>query len=181
MMKTMQMIIAVVLLSAAGACANRSGDETIAVYCSDPRRAQEDICEVHAEVADTRTTLGDRIDNVFGIATDARSRADRAQQTADAVQMTCVTRTLRNQQVGTCDPGYTLTACTQTRYTTRAGGMAILREVNDAQCRYNGRVLEMQVRCCYAGGNPPPFTQGVVDAQPAPRAPQTTSAPRPTS
>ena len=50
--------------------------------------------------------------------------------------------------VGSCEPGYTLMSCTQTRYTTARGGLSILREINDEQCRFNTRVLEMQVRCC---------------------------------
>lgn len=175
MSMTMRIVaIAGVLVFAAG-CANRTGDATIAAYCADPARQAEDICKVHAEVESSRVTLGQRIDTVFGVATDARNRADRAQQSADraqqsaeAVQMHCVTRTLRNQSTGQCDPGYTLTACTQTRYTTRAGGLSILREVNDTQCRFNTRVLEMQVRCCYAGPNPPPATLAVeVEPQPS--------------
>jgi hypothetical protein len=29
--------------------------------------------------------------------------------------------------------------------------MAILRSINDDQCRFSSRVLEMQVRCCRVG------------------------------
>jgi hypothetical protein len=41
----------------------------------------------------------------------------------------------------------------QTRYTTSAGGLAILRSINDTECRFNTRVLEMQVRCCHVGAD----------------------------
>lgn len=186
MIRTIALAAMVALTAGLGACANRTGDSTVAAYCADPRKADEDICKLYAEDVSTRTTLGGRIEQVFGVANDARSRADRAQSTADsamtavnATQMHCVTRTMRNQQAGSCDSGYTLTGCTQTRYTTRAGGMAILRSVNDQECRFNTRVLEMQVRCCYAGPNPPPATL-VTEVSPAPERPFTPS-PRPVS
>ncbi|MEZ5947040.1 MAG: hypothetical protein R3C04_09375 [Hyphomonas sp.] len=60
----------------------------------------------------------------------------------------CETRTIQQSNVGTCRPGYTVTSCTQTRFTYRAGGPSILREINDQQCRFQDKVLEMQVRCC---------------------------------
>ena len=184
-MKRLILIAAALGLAAlAPACANRSGDQTSAEYCADPNRAQEDVCEVHAEMRASDIGLGERIGQALGLATDARDRADRAQSTADnalamtsATELTCVTRTLRNQQMGTCDPGYTLTACTQTRYSTRAGGMSILREVTDERCRFNTQVLEMQVRCCYAGATPPPSTSAI--SAPAPQAPPSAPTPRP--
>jgi hypothetical protein len=172
------------LAALAPACANRSGDQTIAAYCADPSRSQEDICEVHAEMVQNDLSLGERVGQALGLANDARGRADRAQATADsalsmssATELTCVTRTLRNQQVGTCDSGYTLTACTQTRYSTRAGGLSILREINDERCRFNTSVLEMQVRCCYAGPTPPPTTAPI--AAPPPPQQEWREAPRP--
>jgi hypothetical protein len=165
----------------AAACASRTGDQTIAEYCANPDRANYDICKQHADTENVRTTLSGRIAEVFGVATDARSRADRAQSTADqamARNMQCETRTLNNRQTGSCENGYTLTSCTQTRYTTRAGGMAILRSINDSECRFNGRVLEMQVRCCYVGATPPPTTVAAPTPPPpapAPRQPTPTS------
>ncbi|MBU6405761.1 MAG: hypothetical protein KGS44_01305 [Alphaproteobacteria bacterium] len=181
MMRLIVLTAALGLAAIAPACANRSGDQSIAEYCADPSRAQEDVCEVHAEMRSNDLSLGERIGQAFGLATDARDRADRAQSTADnalamtsATELTCVTRALRNQQVGTCDPGYTLTACTQTRYTTRSGGMSILRELSDERCRFNTQVLEMQVRCCYAGPTPPPSTSTV--SAPAPRSPPASTA-----
>lgn len=181
------LVAALGLTALVPACANRSGDQTVAAYCADPSRAREDVCEVQASVDETRVTLGERIAQTLGIANDARSRADRAQSTADtalattnATELTCVTRTLRNQQTGTCDPGYTLTACSQTRFTTSAGGLSILREVNDERCRFNTRVLEMQVRCCYAGPTPPPSSAPISAPVPQPtqQAPQASRPPR---
>jgi hypothetical protein len=89
-----------------------------------------------------------------------------------AREIVCVTRTLNRTRTGTCDPGYTLTGCTQTRYTHRAGGMAILRSVSDTECRYNSQVLEVQVRCCAMGPNPPPATMVRDQTPPAPETPQ---------
>ena len=164
------------LAMTAAACANRTGDQTIAEYCANPDRANHDICKQHADTENVRTTLSGRIAEVFGVASDARSRADRAQSTAVqamARDMNCVT-TMRNRQSGSCGNGYTLTSCTQTRYTTRAGGMSILRSISDTECRFNTRVLEMQVRCCYVGATPPPTTA----AAPPPPAPAPAPQPR---
>lgn len=159
--------IAVALL--AGACANRTGDMTIAQWCAeDASRVDTDICKQHADTEEVRSSLGQRIAETLGIANRAQSTADQAM----ARNVVCVTRTLNRTRAGTCDPGYTVTSCTQTRYTRRAGGMAILRSINDTECRYNSQVLEVQVRCCAMGPNPPPTTM-VRDTQPpAPETPQ---------
>jgi len=162
-------IIAVMALATLGtACANRTGDMTIAQWCSqDASRGNTDICKQHRDTEEVRSSLGSRIAEVFGV-------ANRAQQTADQAmsrEVVCVTRTLNSTRAGTCDPGYTLTGCTQTRYTRRAGGMAILRNVNDTECRYNSNVLEVQVRCCAMGPNPPPATMVRDTAPPTPETP----------
>jgi hypothetical protein len=156
------------------ACANRTGDMTISEWCAaDPGRADTDICKQHADTEEVRTSLGQRISEVFGVARNAQTTADAAM----AREVVCVTRTLNSTRTGTCDPGYTLTGCTQTRYTRRAGGMAILRQVNDTECRYNSQVLEVQVRCCAMGPNPPPATMVNDTTPPEPQTP----APAPVS
>ena len=162
---------AAMTLFAAG-CANRTGEQSIAEYCADSSHGNYDMCKQHRDTEEVRTSLGSRIQEVFGV-------ANHAQQTADAAMtrnISCVTRTLRRTQTGACDPGYTLTGCTQTHYTNRAGGVAILRSINDTECRFNARVLEVQVRCCAMGPNPPPAT--MVSGTPAP---QTPPPPTPTS
>lgn len=160
-------IAALALLTTA--CANRTGDMTIAEWCSaDPGRANTDICKQHADTEEVRVGLGQRIAEVFGVANRAQATADQAM----AREVVCVTRTLNSTRTGSCDPGYTLTGCTQTRYTRRAGGMAILRSVNDTECRYNSQVLEVQVRCCAMGPNPPPATMINETTPPAPETPQ---------
>lgn len=153
----------------AGGCISRTGDMTIAEWCAqDPARDNTDICKQHRDTEEVRTSLGQRIAETLGIAQRAQSTADQAM----AREIVCVTRTLNRTRTGTCDPGYTLTGCTQTRYTTRAGGMAILRSVNDTECRFNSQVLEVQVRCCAMGPNPPPATMVSDQAPPAPETPQ---------
>jgi hypothetical protein len=47
-----------------------------------------------------------------------------------------------------------------------------LRSVNDTECRFNASVLEVQVRCCAMGPNPPPATMVRDTPQPAPEAPR---------
>jgi hypothetical protein len=154
-------------LFAAG-CANRTGDMTIAEWCgADAGRANTDICKQHRDTEEVRTSLGSRIAEVFGVANRAQATADQAMTR----EITCVTRTMNRTRTGSCDPGYTLTGCTQTRYTARAGGMAILRSVSDTECRYNSQVLEVQVRCCAMGPNPPPATQVRDTAPPEPQQP----------
>jgi hypothetical protein len=151
-----------------GACASRTGDMTIADWCAaDLGRTNTDICKQHADTENVRTSLGERIAGVLGVANRAQATADQAMSR----NVVCVTRTLNRTRTGTCDPGYTLTGCTQTRYTSRAGGMAILRSVTDAECRYNGQVLEVQVRCCVMGPNPPPATMVRDMPQPQPQEP----------
>lgn len=167
-MRIASIIAATALALLAGACANRTGDMTIAQWCSaDPGRADTDICKQHADTEEVRVSLGSRIAEVFGVANRAQATADQAM----AREVVCVTRTQNRTRAGSCDPGYTLTGCTQTRYTTRAGGMAILRSVSDTECRYNSQVLEVQVRCCAMGPNPPPATQVRDEQPPAPETP----------
>lgn len=167
-MRMASLIAAAALALFAAGCASRTGDQTIAQYCQDPSRANYDICKQHADTEEVRTSLGQRIAEVFGVANHAQATADQAM----ARNISCVTRTLRRTQTGSCDPGYTLTGCTQTHYTSRAGGMAIMRSINDTECRYNSRVLEVQVRCCAMGPNPPPATNVTDTAPPAPQEPQ---------
>jgi len=164
---------AALTLFAAG-CANRTGDLTIAEWCAqDQSRANTDICKQHADTENVRLTLGDRIASVLGIANRAQATADQAMQR----EVACVTRTLNRTRTGTCDPGYTLTGCTQTRYTHRAGGMAIMRSISDTECRFNGQVLEVQVRCCAMGPDLPPATMVSDQTPPEPQQP----APQPVS
>jgi hypothetical protein len=167
-MRIASIVAAAALALFAAGCANRTGDMTIAEWCSaDPARVNTDICKQHADTEEVRTSLGQRIAEVFGVANRAQATADQAMTR----EITCVTRTLNRTRTGSCDPGYTLTGCTQTRYTTRAGGMAIMRSVNDTECRFNGQVLEVQVRCCAMGPNPPPATQVRDQAPPEPQQP----------
>ena len=167
-MRIASIIAACAFALLAAGCANRTGDMTIADWCAqDASRANTDICKQHADTEQVRTTLGSRIADALGLAHHAQDTADQA-MTRNVV---CVTRTLRRVQAGTCDPGYTLTSCVQTHYGTRAGGMAIMRSINDTECHYNAQVLEVQVRCCAMGPNPPPATM-VRDVQPpTPRTP----------
>jgi hypothetical protein len=64
-----------------------------------------------------------------------------------------------------CREGFTLTSCQQTRYTYRAGGPSILREINDQQCRFHDRVLEMQVRCCGTASSVPQPADELVEGE----------------
>lgn len=63
----------------------------------------------------------------------------------------CETRTVRYAKSGACSAGYTLMGCTQSRYWKRAGGVSIMREIDDKECTYATKVLELKVRCCMVG------------------------------
>lgn len=156
-------------------CQMIPSEQTVAEYCANPDKADEAVCKLKVEIDGNSTALADTnmrlsearsmADSATSAAADARARADAAQARADAAmalageanskEVQCETRTIQNTDTGTCRPGYALTSCVQTRYTTRAGGLSFLREINDEKCRFNSRVLEMQVRCCAVSGTAP--------------------------
>src|SRR5690242_18122446 len=112
-MRIASIVAAAALALLAAGCANRTGDQTIAEWCgADASRVNTDICKQHADTEEVRQTLGDRIAGALGLAQRAQTTADQAM----ARNVTCVTRTLRQTQTGSCDAGYTLTSCTQTHY-----------------------------------------------------------------
>ncbi len=158
------------------ACATMQRGQTVAEYCADPRRAGEAVCQLRVEIDGQSTALADtnmRLSDAQALASSANEAAVRAQASADAAMqraeaamedpMVCETRTLQRTNTGTCREGYTLTSCTQTRFTYAAGGLSILREINDQQCRFNDRVLEMQVRCCGLASQVPEPRDEVID------------------
>ena len=151
-------------------CAGIPRDMSVADYCADEGKTYEDVCRLKVEIdgnstalAETNMSLRDArsiADRALTAATGAQASADRANglaaqamQRAEAAlgkmeNLTCETRTIQKTKVGTCEPGYTLMSCAQSRYTTRAGGPSIMRDIDDKQCRYHDRVLEIKVRCC---------------------------------
>jgi hypothetical protein len=172
------------------ACMNVPNDMTVAEYCANPDKANENVCRLKVEIDGQSTALADtnmRLADAFKLTADAQATADSAKADAAAAMsaaqealakdnsMVCETRTVQKTNIGTCREGYTLTSCTQTRYTTRAGGPSILREINDEQCRFNDRVLEMQVRCCGTASAVPQPADELVEGEEA--APVEASAP----
>ncbi|MEO0550936.1 MAG: hypothetical protein AAFZ91_13535 [Pseudomonadota bacterium] len=151
-------------------CTTIPGDTSVAEYCANPGNVNENVCRLKVEIDGNSTSLAQTsmslnearsvADSAVSAAAEAQASADAAQATADRAlslantamlqdeDLVCKTNTIQKTDIGTCEPGYKLMGCTQTRYTTRAGGLSFLREVNDEQCRFNSRVLEMQVRCC---------------------------------
>lgn len=165
-------ILGVGLLAAA--CASVPDDQSIADYCASPDNSREAICRMNVEIEGNTTALADTklsleearavADAAQTSADEARERADAAQQRADEAMsmanqaltsgdLDCITNTVNNSDIGTCPDTYTVMNCTQTRYTTRAGGLSFLREVTNEQCRFNSQVLEMDVRCCRRSGD----------------------------
>ena len=153
----------------AGCATGLPSDMTVAEYCANPDRAAEDVCRLKVEIdgnatalAETNMSLGEArqmADSAIAAANAAQASADAAQSRADAAyylaekDLDCKTTTVQQSNVGTCEPGYTVMGCVQTRYTHRAGGLSFLRELNNEQCRFNSQVLEMQVRCCRAAAD----------------------------
>jgi hypothetical protein len=160
---------AIAALSVTG-CNHALKNTQLSEYCSNEKNADTDLCALNGEFAKDRQAIA----AAQSTANDAKSAAAAAQSTANeanAKQVNCTTTTLNRVNAGSCGAGYTLVGCTQTRYTKRAGGMAILRNVTNEACTYNSRVLEVQVRCCQVGAPMP------VSAT----APAATTPPRPVS
>lgn len=174
-------------LCVTAACTSIPNDMTVAQYCANPDKANENVCRLKVEIDGQSTALADtnmRLSDALSLTATAQSTADQARADAAAAmaraeeamakedQMLCETRTIQKSNIGTCREGYTLTSCTQTRFTYRAGGPSILREINDQQCRFQDRVLEMQVRCCgMASAAPQPADETIDEKMPEPAAP----------
>lgn len=191
-------------LTALTACQNIPRDQSVAEYCANPDKAFTSVCKLQVEVDGTKTAITDtnmRLSEAERLVAGAQSQADaaysaaaQAQNTADDAltransalslreNMQCVTRTLNQTDTGTCEGGYSVMSCTQTRYTYRAGGLSILRQINDEECKFNTRVLEMQVRCCrVAPGTGPRNVNQVVQTAPQGRLPDDSRQPETTS
>ena len=147
----------------AGCATGLPSDMTVAEYCANPDRASEEVCRLKVEIDGNATALAETnmslrearqiSDSAMSAAAAAQSRADQAYALANHLSekdLDCKTTTIQQSSTGTCEPGYTVMGCVQTRYTHRAGGLSFLRELNNEQCRFNSQVLEMQVRCCRA-------------------------------
>lgn len=142
----------------AGCATGLSDGMTVADYCANPDRTNEAVCRLKVDVDGNSTAISDTqmsltearalSDSALTAANEAKSMAAEALQVAGEQNLTCKTVTINNSDTGTCEPGYIVMGCTQTRYTTRAGGLSFLRDVNNESCRFNARVLEMDVRCC---------------------------------
>lgn len=170
-MRMRTIFIAGAFIATLGGCATGlPTGMTVAEYCADSERASEDVCRLKVEIDGNATALAETnmsLREARRMADSAVSAAEAAQASADAAQnradeayslathlsekdLDCKTTTVQKSDTGTCEPGYTVMGCVQTRYTYRAGGLSFLRELNNEQCRFNSRVLEMQVRCCRA-------------------------------
>jgi len=163
-------IIAGIALTGAMAACQTTPDLSVAEYCAVPDNAAQHVCQVAIDVNGTRTALAETdlklsearsmADTAMKAAENAQSTADHAMEMAQAAANTiddlyCETRTIQQTDMGSCPANFRLMSCTQTRYTTRSGGLSFLREIDDQQCRFNARVLEMQVRCCTVASNRP--------------------------
>lgn len=169
-MRTKSLLAALGLVTILAACETRLGDQTVAQYCADADNAAEAVCQLNVEIDGTRTALAntdlrlsearDIADSAMAAATGAQATADEAMVRADAAlsavdDLYCETQTIQQANTGSCPADFTLMSCTQTRYTYRAGGPSIIREINDETCRFHDRVLEMKVRCCTVSSNRP--------------------------
>jgi len=191
-MKRMRLLAIATGLLALSACATFPTDTRVADYCADPGNSDDAVCQLSMEIEGNRTALSETslsLSEARQIADTALESAERAQSTAETANrkadealrradaalrpddLDCETRIIQKTDIGTCRPGYTVMSCTQTRYTYRAGGPSILREINDEQCRFHDRVLEMRVRCCRGAdtgtvGTPVPLSGGTTRSTP---------------
>lgn len=180
-------LAAAAMALAATACQQIPEDMTVAQFCAQPDKVNNDLCKLNVEIDGTRQALAStdmRLSDARKIADNALTRANGAQSTADAAlaaaadakqtavtqaAFNCTTKTVQRAKAGSCGEGYKVQSCVQTRFTYRAGAPSILREISDEGCRFNDQVLEMQIRCCTTG--PAPVQTDVV--APAPTAPVT--------
>ena len=150
------------------ACETVPDDMPVAEYCANPDKATKAICKLNVEIDGQKQALAQTNMTVA----EARSLAEQASAKADAAmlredELYCETRTLNRTDIGTCSAGYKVMSCTQTRYTYKAGGLSFLREIDDSHCRFNSKVLEMQVRCCMAGAAAKPTEMPAAPEEPA--------------
>lgn len=174
-MTKFKVLMAAVAASFAAACQAIPDDMSVAEYCADESRANKDVCKINVELDGQKRALAETnltVSQARAVADAATSKADEALSVANAAlaredDVYCETRTMNRTSVGTCSPGYKVVSCTQTRYTTRAGGLSFIREIDDEKCRFNSQVLEVQVRCCMAGASArpvqAPISQPVAD------------------
>jgi hypothetical protein len=146
------------------ACQAIPREQTVGQYCAKPDHANKDVCKINVEIDGQKRALADTnvsLSQARALAEEAKSAAAAAQSTADQAMarqdaIYCETRTLQRTNIGSCSPGYKLVSCTQSRFTYKAGGPSIMRTIDDEQCRFHDRVLEIKVRCCMAGSAPLP-------------------------
>ncbi len=187
MFMSFKKIAAVIVLAGMGAaCQTIPKEQTVAQYCANPDKANKDVCKINVEIDGQKQALSQTnmtLTQARAVADEALSKAYAAQQTADAAQATantalananlnCETKTIQRSKVGACAPGYKVLSCTQTRYTYSAGAPSILRAIDDQQCRFNDKVLEMQVRCCMTGAAPAPMPANATAVPETPTKPK---------
>ncbi|HVY04030.1 MAG TPA: hypothetical protein VG983_10275 [Caulobacterales bacterium] len=159
------MLFAALAAAAVVGCTSTLHGKQLAEYCAIERNQGKDLCAVNSEIQGVRADLA-----------ATTKTANDALSLAQSKNMACQTITLRHTASASCAAGYTLMGCTQTHYTKRAGGMAIIRAIDDQQCTFNSKVLEVQARCCMVGAP----TQTAM-AEPAPETPAPPAPPKPTS
>lgn len=136
---------------------------TVSEYCAIPGNIEDHVCQVKLELDGQSELLANTsmsLSSARAIADAARTRAEEAHRKAEEARLmaerallsrddlVCKTQVIQKTKIGACETGYTLMSCAQTRFTHNAGGVSIMREINDSECRFQDRVLELQVRCC---------------------------------
>jgi len=175
-MKFARLLIVAGIAGLAAACATgHTGNKSLEQYCAIGDNADTDICKVNAAAVE-------RDNRTRALAQQGVDAAGRAQATADAALarqdgVFCETRTFNRTDRGSCPTGYTLVGCAQSRYTYRAGGPTVMRDMDDQTCRFATRVLEIKARCCMVGASRAPSEPVSVPApqQPQQPAPERTS------
>ncbi len=186
-----KMIVAIAAMAtSAAACQQIPENMTVAQYCAQGDKTNTDICKINVEIDGQKQALSQTnmsLSQARTIADNALARANNAQTSADAAMtaaneakgmvatqaaFNCTTKTVQRAKAGSCGEGYKVQSCVQTRFTYSAGAPSILREINDEGCRFNDKVLEMQIRCCTTGPAPV-VTDIAAPVEPQPTAPKT--------
>jgi hypothetical protein len=176
-------IASIVALASAGflaGCQDVPKDMSVVEYCANADNVNKDVCKLNVEIDGQKRALAQTnmtVQQARGVADEALRQAGAAQSTANQAltaantagerTINCETKTIARSKTGSCGADQKLVSCVQTHYTFKAGAPSIMRAIDDSECRFQDKVLEMQVRCCSVGAPMAPTPTSAVPTEPS--------------